>query len=309
MAWATDQSSGFLTAFIGEVTEGYFGTNPKYNDGKTTLLCLSNHIEEVLQEDYEGDIPDPHTLELPIGSEWFTEDGKTAEHPKGKDKFHASSVYGKLIDAVIVSDPDYDGSATGNYGKNAERTDGEDLVVDFGDLAKVLTDRGDPTEAQVWHGLRFEYREILFDFGPDREEVKKGHKDARIQSRRVLPIKFLGEAGDRSAKKAPAKKAAAKKAAAPAKSAADKAREKAAAKKATETATTSVNGEPNFFVDLTDDVDTAVALMEALVAAEDYDNFVERIVEIDAVSADDDLLEALLDESDTGPWARKAELG
>lgn len=305
MPWETDQSSNFLSAFRGKVTDEYFSTDPKYNDGNTLLYIWQLEVLEVHQDGYEGEIPEPHTVSLTIGDGWETQDGKTVEHTKNKDRFHASSLYGKLIDAIIASDPDYDGPATGNYGKNAERTDGEDLEVDFGELAKVLVDRGDPTEAEVFHDLVFDFVEILFDYGPDR----KGEKGDRIQSRRSLPLRYVPDEAP-AARKAPAKKAAARKAAAPAKSAADKAREKAAAKKAEKETpvATSVNGEPNFFVEVTNDLDTAVALMNVLKAADDYDAFVEAAIDIDAVSANDNLLEFVVDESDTGPWARKAEL-
>lgn len=304
MPWDTDRSSGFLTHFAGTVKESYFGTNPKYMDGDALLLCLELDEVEVLEEGYEGDVPDPLTVEIPCGGkDWFTEDGTVAEHKKNKDRFHTSGWMGKLVDAVISSQTDYDGPATANYGGNTERTDGEPLDVDFADLYQVLESRGDPTEAAIYEGLRFEFAELQADFGPDREAQKKGDKDARISSRRTLPIRYFPAEAAKPASKArgATKKAAAKPAT---KSKAQEAKERAAAKRAE--ATTTVNGEANPFVDIAEDLDTAEALMAALKANDDYDAFVEACLQIEAVEKNDALLDAVIDEN--GPWASRDEL-
>ncbi len=280
MAWETDDSSGFLSAFNGTVKETWFGTDPRYNNGETTILFWNTSVDEVLEE-RDGEIPEELPLSLPVGSGWESEDGATVEHIKGKDKFHASSVLGKLVDAVM--------GTVANYGNNASRTDGEELVVDLGNLSEILPDRGEPTQADVWKDLRFEFREILFDFGPDKQKKDGSH----ITSRRTLPVKFLGLAGDEKPKQA-AKPNTATKVAEAKKKAADKAKAKAA----------EGSSEEAGPLDFVDDEAVREQLVVLLKESPDYDTFVNAALEVPEVGGDDKLLAVLLDEQ-SGPWASR----
>lgn len=278
MPWETDESSGFLTHITGTIKEAWFDTDPRYMDGDVLLLHWEIDVEEVHQT-YDGDVPDELTFSMPVGSGWVTDDKETATHPRGKETFHASSWYGRVIDAVV--------GKVANYGTAASRTNNEDLEVDLEGLLDAISAKGDPTQADVWVGVRAEFDEVEVDFGPDRKDKTK-----RMTSRRVVPIRYLPEA---AAKKA---KATAKKAAGVDKAVAAKAKAQAAAAKAK-----AANGaDPLDFV--TDD-DVRAQLQTVLDDSADFTAFTESAVEIPEVIADDALLEKVLD-PDNGPWASKA---
>lgn len=285
MAWETDDSSGFLSAFAGTVKDTWFGTDPRYNNGDTTILFWLTSVDEVLEE-RDGEIPEELTLSLPVGTGWETEDGASVEHSKGKEKFHASSVLGKLIDAVM--------GTVANFGNNASRTDGEELVVDLEGLADVLPKRGEPTQADVWKGLRFEFREVVFDFGPDKKAAKeKDGTQPHITSRRTLPVKFLGEAGSEKAE--PKKADGAAKVAAAAKKA-------AAAKAAAKPAEAAPEAEGPF--SFVEDEGLRAQLEAVLNDASDFNGFCEALLAIPEALTDDAVLAKCLDEQ-SGPWASR----
>lgn len=285
MAWETDDSSGFLSAFNGTVKDTWFGTDPRYNNGDTTILFWNVSVDEVLEE-RDGEIPEELALSLPVGTGWETEDGATVEHSKGKEKFHASSVLGKLIDAVM--------GTVANFGNNASRTDGEELVVDLEGLADVLPKRGEPTQADVWKGLRFEFREVVFDFGPDKKAAKAADgTQPHITSRRTLPVKYLGEAGAETAEAPKAAKSNTADKVAAAKAAAAK---KAAAKPAEAEA----EGPFSFVAD----EGLRAQLTAALNDATDFNAFCEAVLAIPEALTDDAVLAKCLDDQ-SGPWASR----
>lgn len=301
-SWDTDSSSGFLTGFTGTVEDSFFGTDPRYNNGETLLLQWEITVGEVTQDDYDGEVPETLTVSFPCGKDWITEDGVTAEHPRGKETFHSSSIYGKLIDAVT--------GKVANYGDIASRTDGADLEVELGPLMAMLEERGDPTDASVWKGLELAFAEVCFDYGENR---KTGE---RMVANRTMPVGVVGETKPKPKAKAAAKKATKAKAkpAAEATEAteakADTAKERAAAAKAKaaakKAAAAKEAGEPDAddpfaFVD---DAELRTQLNDVLAGSDDFNAFVDAILEIEAVATNDDLLEKCME--DDGPWASKA---
>jgi len=306
-SWEVDESSGFLTNFRGKVTDSYAATDPRYNEGKTTLVTWEVEIEEVLQE-WEGELPENPTVTFPTPPGWSSEDGKLLEHERGKEKFHLSSIYGKIVANVI--------GRLENYGPNASRTDGEDLVVDLTPVMAMIEDRGTPDDASIWQGLTFEFAEIHFDFGEDRKK-KDG---SRIESNRTMPIAVVVEdapakatKATKSAKKATgaAKKSAAKPAAKSAVEIAKEKREAAKAAAATAESATSdeeadANDAVNPFAELVADEALAEQLAQVLAESDSFDAFVNAVAEIEeVVTSDDGLFDALIDEAN-GPWAVKA---
>lgn len=289
MPWSTDKSTGFLTHFTGTIAESYFGTDPRYNNGESLLLIWEIDDISVLQEDFDGELPEPFTISMPVGKDWFSDDGSKAEHKRKKETFHATSIYGRLIDAVT--------GETDGFGPQASTTDDTDLEVDLTGLRDVLPERGDPTEAEIWKGLSFEFKEVLFDFGE-----RKGEK---MQSRRTLPVKVAGESPAKPKRGGGKKTSAAKpKEEAPKESAAEKARRIAAEAKERAKAKESTNGDNPLLEVVDGDAELADQLLAMLTEADDYNAFVDACVTLPVMMENDVLLAKVLDENE-GPWALK----
>lgn len=308
--WETDESSGFLTNFIGTISDAWFGTDENINQGRTLLLHWECTIHEVLQE-HSGDLPtndddDPAVvISYACGSDWETNDGEVAEHPKGKRGFHASSALGGVLDALS--------GKVANYGAQAHRTDGQDLVVDMGHercskedghqgcvLEVLAKDGRSSTDARAYVGLTFEFAEVQIDYGMNKQTGQQ------MLSTRARPVRWLpngpqvAEATEVKSKAKVDPKADAK---ARIEERAKVRAEKAKAKAQAEPARTENSTDP--FTDVDDEL--AGALRAALEGADDFDTFVDLVVEIPAMSEDDnvDLLNHCLD-VDNGPWAAKA---
>lgn len=123
--WET--TSGLLDDFAFTITNAWFATDARYNNGETILLHL------------EGTTDNPDTPETiisyPVGSGWESNDGgKTVD---GKDKFNKQSWYGRFIDAC---------------------------VKELG-LGSTLAKRGNPKAASTWLGLSFQMKEKEFNYG------------------------------------------------------------------------------------------------------------------------------------------------
>ncbi len=300
-SWKTDNSSGFLTGFVGTVQDSYADTDPNYQDGKVTLAIWDVSVDKVTQGGYEGEVPETVTVSFPMGKDWFSADGNLVEHPRNKDAFHASTMYGKLVDAIT--------GAVENYGENASRTDGIDLVVDLTSLLPELEERaGDagPMDMSLWKGLTFEFAEVHFDFGENR---KTGD---RIQTNRTMPVAVVGAVEDEpakpakaAAKKAPAAKKAGAKPAADAKPTAkewaEAAKAKAAAKQAAEASESEPGDDPFSFIE---DEEMRAAMNVVLATHDDFSEYIDALLEVDgAAGLDEDVLEQCMAED--GPWASK----
>lgn len=284
--WATDTSSGFLSNFAGDVTDAWFGTNPKVGEGQTLILHLK--VENIAPTD-----PDEETeltelvQQYACGQGWRTEDGgATATHPAGARRmFHAATLYGKIIDSVR-------GELEG-YGDNAKSSDGSPVKVDLTGCMDIIRERGNPMDAAVWKDLKFRFEEVHFDYGVNR---KTGEA---MKSTRAMPVEFLGEV---SVEKPKAKGSTSKVA-----DAAAKAKQKAADAIAKKKASTTDEGDGNpadkvlGAIDLADDVKQGV--LNALANAGSQEEFVDACLEIDGAAENDALMEAIVDDGGEGLWA------
>lgn len=274
--WGTDESSGFLRHFTGTVKDPFFGTNPKIGDGRTLLLHWPVTIEEVQQDGLEDQVGEEETILFSCGKDWETPDGgETAVHSSGNTSklFHASSAMGMLIDAIL--------GKVANYGENASRTDGDELVVDMGDAISMLRSRGAATDAATWDGLRWQFAEVLVDYGKDKEGEP-------IVSKRALPIKYLGVAGDDpvAAKAKPAK----------AQTAAQKKAAEAKAKKAAAASNGDSNSSSDPLADIEMEDSLRATLVEIAGAADDAESFQGAALDDNDVIENADLLDLIVDD-------------
>src|SRR5579872_6617321 len=95
----------------------YFAPHADYQGGQQLMLWLLGTDEAT----------EPVEIRMSIGADWQTSDGgTTVQHPtKRKQHFNKSSIYGHWIQSCF----------------------------DIPELAKVLIDRGSPTNAKVWIDL------------------------------------------------------------------------------------------------------------------------------------------------------------
>lgn len=233
MAWTTE--SGLVESYDGTVTRAWFGTDVRYMNGEVLLLNWEIKPDDPSQFSHleDGVIEE----RFPCGKGWDSNDGgKSATHESGNanKRFHRSSIYGRIIDAV----PSMPG------------------------LIDVLKDRGTEMEAKVWEGMRFHFARQEFDYGG--EIGKKS---------RIMPVEFLGEAGEGEKPSNGASKVAALKA-------------KAAA------ANKGNNDLRGQLVELAKNSDT-------------HESFMDAALEVPGVADDDDLLAAVADENGLYAEARR----
>jgi hypothetical protein len=287
-SWGTDSSSGFLRHFTGTVKEPFFGTNPKIGEGRTLLLHWPVLIEEVHQDGFEEQVGEEETILFSCGKDWETPDGgETAVHGSGNatKQFHSSSAMGMLIDGITGKVKD--------YGDNASRADGDELSTDLTDAFEILRQRGDATAAATWDGLRWEFAEVVVDYGKDKE----GNP---IESKRALPVQFLGVAGeDKAAEKGKAKKEPGAKAETAAQKKAREAREaKAAAAEAEEQVSANGSTDPFEGIDIDDDLRNR--LVEIAAEADDPEAFQAAAYEVDDLLENDEALAVVADDELVG---------
>ncbi len=121
-----DTTTGLLETFQLETAEAWFGTNDKYNKGKTLLLNLKGPAT------VDGDVVDPeHLVMLSCGDKWKAgQGGAVAVNTAGAEGFNEQSAVGKLIDGI------------------------KELGSDAIDIMKT---RGDSFEAETWSGLLIDF--------------------------------------------------------------------------------------------------------------------------------------------------------
>ena len=160
-------SSGLVDKFTATIDAAKFVTDVNYRDGEVpmiqwTLVNIDND---------EGVQIDEMTEKWSVGNGWMVVDnGAGVEREDGNKakKFHKRTKYGMVITAVMKMD---------------------------GDALKVLAERGSPTEAAVWEGMRFDF---------ERQEVNGGPEIGTYEV--IVPVKFHGVEGDKKAAKKPAAK-------------------------------------------------------------------------------------------------------
>ena len=169
--FTTDFETGLLDDFDFTITEARFAFDAKYNNGETMMLQLEGTTDNV-------DVPTTH-LWFNTGKGWVSKDGgQSIVHESGKaDKyFNRGSLIARLITRCI-----------------------DDFNI--GDL---LNERGEPTQAKVWVGLKFHINNEVIDYGTGIEARPK-----------AMPTAFIGVVGDApvTATETPAQKIARAKAA------------------------------------------------------------------------------------------------
>lgn len=154
-SWGTE--SGLLDHCVGTVDRAWFSVNLEstFPDPKPRL-----HLELVNIENDEGVDLDTFEIRLGTGKDWeIVDDGQAVEDRSGRRnrKFHKMTGLGRVIDLVV---------------KNA---DGH-----FDGCLEDLIERGDPTQAHVWVGMRFEW---------ERQEFPLDNGDSYDL---MLPVRYLG---------------------------------------------------------------------------------------------------------------------
>lgn len=258
-----DESSGLPAKAIVTV-EPFFGFNPNYRQGKALCLLFRGTVSAAYDDN-----DDPIDLDLDENpfqyacggdpGEWATTDGgETATHAK-RTKFHVQSGVGSLLKAALdLNDPDLD---------------------------KALQSRGSSQlEAGIWRDLTFEFERVEFDFGTRKIDGK----DVQMKRASMMPVRFIGEGvPDETTPEAPARKSAAKP---PAKPTA----KKAAEPEQTPDDEAAAENEAGGGILAKVDVKIKARLKAAFnKAAGDEGKFIDIAADINEVSGDDGLMEAL----------------
>ena len=138
--------SGLPDDFDAQISNATFGFKAEYQDGKVPLLLL----------ELEGKEIEPTTVAFSIGADWkVTEGGHRVEHPRGKKRFVATSMIGRLIERIVKQ------------------------------MEVPLWERGYPTDADIWTGLAFHWKREDVTFGKGILEEKGG------KTTHLMPTDFL----------------------------------------------------------------------------------------------------------------------
>ncbi|MBA7613840.1 hypothetical protein ES703_21097 [subsurface metagenome] len=144
--------SGLPDDFDAMITRSWFGFKEEYQKGQVPLLLL----------DLEGAEIEPQNVAFSIGADWKIVEGNRVEHPKGKKRFVATSMIGRLIDRVVNK------------------------------IGIELWERGFPTEADIWTGYAFHWMREEISY-PGLLETKGG-KTTHLLPTDYLPDYKIGEA-------------------------------------------------------------------------------------------------------------------
>lgn len=187
-----DESSGLLTHFVGQIEDSFWSDLAAETKGQATGDWAQNtqlfwHINvlDVLQGDYERDVPPTITINIGVGKKWLRdpENDDLVEHEDDTDekplKFHVQSGLGKVLALVAGKDVE---KVLGEF----KVLDGDDerVDVDMSGVADYFRKMGfrDARNAKIWEGLIFEFRGIGF---PTRD-----NKNPRAKA---YPLRFLGD--------------------------------------------------------------------------------------------------------------------
>jgi len=258
MPWDTDESTGLLGHFVGRVNSSIWTTDSQRDDPNKPFLQWDVQVQDVLQENFQGKVPETVTINVSIGNGWVEdESGESVEHKDGLEMFKASSAYGKIVGIVA-------GKAS-DYGSNAEPMDGDGkIVADLSGVAKHMQEHGfdDPRISSIWDGLTFEFRGIGF-----RYRQKPG-QPANDPFQLVLPVRLVdgSESAAATTKRGTGTKAA---------------------KEAVDTVGTwTTNGA---------DDDTANTLNDLANSAKNHSEFAKNALLLDTVKESDTLRDAVMD--------------
>ena len=139
--------SGLPDDFDAQIIESVFGFVAEYQEGKVPLLLLS----------LEGKDIEPQEVAFSIGADWkIIDNGRQVEHAKGKKRFVATSMIGRLINRVC------------------------------NEMNVALWDKGFPTQADIWNGLAFHWKREEISFGKGIMS-EKGGKTSHLMPSDYLP--------------------------------------------------------------------------------------------------------------------------
>lgn len=261
-----DESTGFLTHYIGTVRNSFWSNIAAESKGKVsgdgadaTQLFWEVEVIDILQEDFGGNPPETLTVNLGIGKKFWTdpENEDEVEHEDDVEgsapkKFHASSALGKLLRGVAGKD-DY----LGDY----EVMDGGgDVEPDYADLkAHFVKNSYTGRNCHIWEGVTFEFRGLGFNYGNDRKPRAKAFP--------VSVVSIDGSVDPISGRKA--------------------------AKASTPTVVSPWEAAGA-------DASLAATLNKLMKASDSHESFVKNALMLDAVSGSDDLTAAVNDPANYG---------
>lgn len=168
-SWSTE--SGLLDDFDFVVEEAWFGADEENDDERIFLFLRGAAV------DNEGEEHEDHQERYSTGKDWeVVEDGEEVENVAGRTKFNQNGGIGRLINALVAL--------------------GEDE-------AKYLQDRGHPTEAATFVGLKMHLlsgivSEWKITEGPDEGKMAKWYLN--------LPTSLNIKTKKKAAKRKPAAK-------------------------------------------------------------------------------------------------------
>lgn len=261
----SDQSTGLLGHYVGTIETSFAGTDAQYQDGTVARITWETSVDDVLQQDYDGIIPESMPVNVTLGKGWDTDDDGILFHEDDEARiakglevkdFKISSYYGNLI-ALVAGE-------TNKWSGKFEVIDGgEDIdEVDLTEVLAYFEAQGydDPRDAHIWEGLTFEFRQVRF-------EMRNGDT-----YNRTLPVRLVATPGQNKPKNT-----------------------KRAAK------TEPVEEVLFDFAEYGADVNLEGKLNDILNSARNQSDFVKKAIAVDGV-ADNEALMAIL-VSDEGPWS------
>jgi hypothetical protein len=263
--FTADETTGLLNWYVGTIEESFAGTNAQYRDGTVTRLTWETVVDDVLQEDYDGEIPPSITRNITLGDGWDTDEDGVLYHEddearierglEAKD-FKITSFYGNLIALIAGQTNDW----SGKY----EVIDGgpDELDTDLRPVMKYFESQGfdDPRDPKIWLGLTFEFRTIKVQF--DREQSYT----------RTVPVRLVNTPDAKSVK-----------------------RSRKSAPKA--------EAEPFNFEEFGADKVLSDKLNGILQSSRSESEFVQKALQVSGVPDNEALMAALV--SDEGPWSKK----
>lgn len=268
--WNSDTSTGLLNWYVGTIEESFAGTNAQYQDGTVTRLTWETSVDDVLQEDYEGEVPPSITRNITLGTGWETDDDGILYHEDDEERadrgldpkdFKSSSFYGNLIALIAGQTDDWNGKYT------VVDHEDEELEIDLKGVMAYFDANGydDPRDPKVWVGLTFEFRTLEFEGGRNMDNYF-----------RTVPTKLVSTPDTKQKPKRATKKATA----------------------------VSADIEPFDFEAHGADKVLSDKLNGLLQSAKTQSEFVQKALQIDGVGGNDALMTVLV--SDEGPWSNRA---
>lgn len=195
---AVDTSTGFLVHFKGTVKRSWWSDLATETDGKVngdgaeaTQLFWQVEIDDVLQDDYSGKVPDDGVrINFGVGKGWLIDPDRehVVEHEDDDPdadrlpRFRASSAYGRLLQAALGTEDPFGKYRVDDGGEDPGAPNWEGMKAHMKRLDVSSPD--DLRDCTIWEDCTFEFRGLSFPFG--RGEVKWGRA-------KPYPFFYLGD--------------------------------------------------------------------------------------------------------------------